>query len=90
MATHISNLSEDDGIMKFTLDNVNVSIVNAIRRIILSEIDCIVFRTTPHSENKATIHINTTRFNNEIIKLTLKHYAMKYYIRLVNNIMKKV
>jgi DNA-directed RNA polymerase subunit L len=71
MATHISNLSEDDGIMKFTLDNVNVSIVNAIRRIILSEIDCIIFRTTPHSENKATIHINTTRFNNEIIKQRL-------------------
>jgi len=57
--------------LEFTLSNVNVSIANAIRRTILSDIPCVVFKTTPNEQNKATILHNTTRFNNEIIKQRL-------------------
>jgi len=64
----VSNLSEDNGRLTFTLSGVNVSLANAIRRIIISEIPCVVFRTTPYSENKVTIIKNTTRLNNELIK----------------------
>lgn len=67
----INNINEENGVLKFTLSNVNVSIANALRRIILSEIPNFVFRTTPYSENKCNISINTTRFNNEIIKQRL-------------------
>lgn len=67
----VSNIIEEDGIMKFTLSNLNVSLANAIRRIILTDIPCVVFKTTPYNENKATIHVNTTRFNNEIVKQRL-------------------
>ena len=67
----VLNKSEDDGILKFTLSDINVSFANAIRRIILSEIPCIVFKTTPYEENKCTIYTNTSRLNNEIIKQRL-------------------
>lgn len=67
----ITNLQEDSGILKFKLYNVNISLANTLRRVILSDIPCIVFRTSTHEENKATFHINTTRMNNEIIKQRL-------------------
>ena len=59
---------EEDDIMNFTVQNVNVSIVNALRRTLLSDIPSVVFHTFPYEENLCTIHKNTTRFNNEIIK----------------------
>lgn len=55
----------------FTLSGVNVSLANAIRRTILSDIPTVVFKTTPYEENKANIIENTTRLNNEIIKQRL-------------------
>lgn len=55
----------------FTLSGVNVSMANAIRRTILSDIPTVVFKTTPYEENKANIIENTTRLNNEIIKQRL-------------------
>jgi len=67
----VSNKNEENGVLKFTLSNVNVSFANAIRRIILSEIPCIVFKTTPYEENKCLIYTNTSRLNNEIIKQRL-------------------
>lgn len=68
MKPFVDRMSEDNGELTFTLSGVNVSIANSIRRIILSEIPCVVFRTTPYSENKVFIQTNTTRMNNELIK----------------------
>ena len=48
-----------------------MSIANALRRIIISDIPTFVFRTFPYSENKAEIIHNTTRLHNEIIKQRL-------------------
>jgi len=67
----VSDKSEDNNVLKFTLSDVNVSFANAIRRIILSEIPCIVFKTAPYEENKCMIYTNTSRLNNEIIKQRL-------------------
>jgi len=67
----VSNKNEENDVLKFTISNINVSAANAIRRIILSEIPCIVFKTTPYEENKALIYTNTSRLNNEIIKQRL-------------------
>jgi DNA-directed RNA polymerase subunit L len=64
----ISNVDENNNILTFTLSNVNVSYANAIRRIILSEIPCIVFRTSPYNRNNVNIKINKSRLNNELIK----------------------
>ena len=71
MTSKISELKEEDGKMTFTISNIDVSYVNAIRRTILSDIPIIVFKTTPYEENKANIITNTSRLNNEIVKQRL-------------------
>jgi len=57
--------------LEFTLSGVNVSIANAVRRTILSDIPILVFKTSPSDKNKANIINNTSRLNNEIIKQRL-------------------
>jgi DNA-directed RNA polymerase alpha subunit len=64
----LSQISEESDIYKFTISGVNVSVVNAIRRTILSDIPTLAFYTETHDENQCTIHANTTRLHNEIIK----------------------
>ncbi len=71
MTSKIADLKEEDGKMTFTISNIDVSYVNAIRRTILSDIPIVVFKTTPYEENKANIIINTSRLNNEIVKQRL-------------------
>ena len=71
MESQISEISENNGLYKFTLSNLNVSLANALRRIILSEIPCVVFRTETYKDNQCTIHKNTSRLHNEIIKQRL-------------------
>ena len=62
---------QEGNVLKFSIENLNVAFINAIRRTILSDIPTFVFRTTPHEENLANITINSTRLNNEIIKQRL-------------------
>ena len=68
MAPKISDKREDDDVLSFTISDVNVSIINGLRRTLISDIPSVVFHTFPYSENQCTITKNTTRFNNEIIK----------------------
>ena len=58
-------------ILRFTISGINVSLLNAIRRTVLSDIPTCVFKTSPHEESKANILVNTTRLNNEILKQRL-------------------
>ena len=60
-----------DDTLGFTLSGVNVSIANGLRRTILSDIPMLVFRTSPHEQNKCNIIANTSRLNNEVIKQRL-------------------
>jgi len=71
MSAKIEELKESGDTMTFTLTGVDTSYANGIRRVILSEIPIVVFKTTPHEENKSNILINTSRLNNEIIKQRL-------------------
>jgi len=63
-----------DSVLQFVLANVNVSIANALRRTIISNIPTVVMRVVPFEElstrggENATIMENTTRFNNEIVR----------------------
>jgi DNA-directed RNA polymerase subunit L len=68
---NISNIDENSGILTFTLSNINVSYANALRRVLLSDIPLVVFKTQPYSENKVNILINKTRMNNELLKQRL-------------------
>lgn len=86
--------SDDNDTLSFTLAGVNVSLANAIRRTILSDINQLVFKTTPYEENKATFIVNTTRLNNEVLKQRLscipihikdyQNFPYKNYIVEVN------
>ena len=71
MNPQIELYETDDQSFGFTLSGVNVSLANALRRIILSEIPLVVFRTSPNEQNKCNITANTSRLNNEIIKQRL-------------------
>lgn len=71
MNPKIDNISDKGSTLQFTLSGVNVSLANALRRTILSDIDIVVFKTSPYEENKAIIYTNTTRLNNEILKQRL-------------------
>lgn len=66
-----SKTEDDSNTLHFTLSGVNVSIANAIRRTVLSDIETVVFKTSPHSENLANFIVNTSRINNEILKQRL-------------------
>jgi DNA-directed RNA polymerase subunit L len=71
MSAKIEELKESGDTMTFTLTGVDACYANGIRRVILSEVPIVVFKTTPHEENKSNILINTSRLNNEIIKQRL-------------------
>jgi len=87
-----SNIKDDE--LMFTLSNVDVSIANSIRRIILSEIPIVVFRVSPNEKNKCNIIANTCGLNNEIVKHRLscipihikdvEEFPLKNYIAEVN------
>ena len=71
MNPQLSNISEDGDVYSFTLSGLNVSLANALRRIILSEIPTYAFHTETYQDNKCTIEINTSRLHNEIVKQRL-------------------
>lgn len=67
----ITEKREENNRLRFHISDINVSLVNGLRRTILADIPVFVFKTTPYEENQADILVNTTRFNNEIIKQRL-------------------
>jgi DNA-directed RNA polymerase subunit L len=71
MNPSIDNIFLDDDVLEFTLKNIDMTIANTLRRTILSDIETCVFKTAPHSECNATIELNTTSLNNEILKQRL-------------------
>ncbi len=67
----ISEIIEEVGELKFRLSGLDVSLANALRRTIISDIRTAAFITSPSDQNKCVIHKNTGRLNNEIIKSRL-------------------
>ena len=71
MTSLLLDKNEQDGVLTFTISNINVSYANAIRRTILADIPTVVFETLPHEKNNSTFYINTSKLNNEILKQRL-------------------
>lgn len=67
----IVSKTDENGQLKFTIDRINVSLANALRRTILADIPTFVFRTFPYSECKASITTNTSRIHNQILNQRL-------------------
>jgi DNA-directed RNA polymerase subunit L len=84
----------DDDELKFKISGINVSFINSIRRILLSEIPMVVFRVSPNDKNKCNIIANTCGLNNEIVKHRLscipihvkdvEEFPLKNYIMELN------
>jgi len=85
MEPSVIDLFEKDNILHFTINNINVSFVNALRRVILSDIPTIVIRTTPYEKNDVTIHVNTSVFHNEILKHRLSCIPIFHINKLLLN-----
>jgi DNA-directed RNA polymerase subunit L len=70
----VSGIHVSNGELRFTLENADVSIANGLRRILLSEIPAVVFRTDVHADTteNTVFHVNTTRHHNEILKQRLR------------------
>jgi DNA-directed RNA polymerase subunit L len=83
MVIKITNIEENNNILKFNISNINVSYVNAIRRIILSDIPCAVFLTYPYEKNLVNIEINTSRLNNELLKQRIG--CIPIYLNILDN-----
>lgn len=60
----INSQGKVNGILKFTMSNTNVSVANALRRTILSDIPTVVIKNTD-------IIYNTSQFNNQILEQRL-------------------
>ena len=67
----IVSKTDQNGQLNFTIDHINVSLANALRRVILSDISTFVFRVYPHSECRSTITVNTSRIHNQILNQRL-------------------
>lgn len=61
---------DEFGKLSFTLSDVHVSIANAFRRTIISEIPVVVFKTGAGADASAFVS-NTSRLNNELVKQRL-------------------
>ncbi len=48
MSVEVQNITTDGSILKFTLQNINVSLANALRRCILLVIPVFVLNATPY------------------------------------------
>ena len=54
-------------ILKFDIDGVKMSLVNALRRIMISEVNTVAFETTDFEKSSIKITENTTQFHNEML-----------------------
>lgn len=68
-----SNPKEENGgrTYRFTLSGLNVSLANALRRVVLSDIPINVIKTETYNDNQCKIIQNTSRIHNEIVKQRL-------------------
>jgi hypothetical protein len=74
--------------LEIEFKHIDLSVVNALRRIVLTDIDSLVIRGFPHKENKINILSNKTKYNNEYLKHRLS--CIPIYISNTNNFNKLI
>ncbi len=68
MASIVDATTDEFNTLRFTLKNVDVSVANAIRRTILTDIPCPAFVGFPHEKDETSFITNTSKYTNEILK----------------------
>lgn len=64
----IDSVTELENHLEFDFKDIELSLVNGLRRIILTQIPSLVIRGFPHNENLIDITKNNTKYNNEYLK----------------------
>ena len=72
MNPRLDRVSQNENKLTLSFTNTNYSIINALRRTIISDIPVVSFTTFPHEDNKCEIFKNTSGLNNELVK-HMKH-----------------
>ena len=67
MLPTISDMEGDDRRLTLTIANCSVSLPNAFRRTILSDIPCIAINVDVDADDALRFHTNTTRLTNEMV-----------------------
>ena len=68
MSSIVDVTTDEFNTLRFTLKDVDVSVANAIRRTILTDIPCPAFVGFPHEKDETTFITNTSKYTNEILK----------------------
>jgi len=71
MNPEITKVAEENNKYHFTIKGINVSLANAIRRTIISDIRTTIIYTETNKDNQCNITTNTSRLHNEILKQRL-------------------
>ena len=67
----VNSKSEENNELKFVLSGVDISIANAIRRTMLSDVPVVAFKAFGGESSDAVFTVNTSRLNNEILSQRL-------------------
>ena len=70
----------------FTIENIDVSLVNAMRRTIVNDIKTWAFVTSPNEKNNSNFYTNTTKMNNELLKQRLSCIPIHVKYQFVDSI----
>jgi DNA-directed RNA polymerase subunit L len=74
----VDSMIETKDHLEFDLTQIDLSLINALRRTLLTQIPSLVIRGFPHKENCIDITKNNTRYNNEYLKHRLSCIPIIY------------
>jgi DNA-directed RNA polymerase subunit L len=78
MEPKVVSIGTNGGELNFELVDTELSIVNSLRRVMITNIDSLVFRGFPHKENLIKISKNNSKFNNEYLKHRIQCIPIHY------------
>ena len=87
--SYLSNFQIDENELKFDIHNLNCSLVNAIRRIIISDVPTLGFRTENGKESDIIIEKNTSFIHNEFLAHRLSLLPIHYDYKKLDSFEKK-
>lgn len=64
---YLHNFNQDDETLSFDVNNLSHSLLNAIRRLIISDVETIAFRTEYGKQSDIVINQNTSSLHNEFL-----------------------